>query len=79
MFNNPTAIGAVLLHLGHADAMLCGLVGHYADHLKTLKNVIGLQEGVHTAATVNGLVLPAGNLFLADTFVNNDPTAEELA
>ena len=79
MFNNPTAIGAVLLHLGHADAILCGLVGHYADHLKTLKNVIGLQEGVHTAATVNGLVLPAGNLFLADTFVNNDPTAEELA
>jgi len=79
MFNNPTAIGAVLLHLGHADAMLCGLVGHYADHLKTLKNVIGLQDGVHTAATVNGLVLPAGNLFLADTFVNNDPTEEELA
>ncbi|HED4422111.1 TPA: NADP-dependent malic enzyme [Pasteurella multocida] len=79
MLHNPTVIGATLLQLGKADAMLCGLVGHYASHLSNIKEVIGVQPCVPTPATVNGLVLPTGNLFITDTFVNHNPTAQELA
>ncbi|HDX1058770.1 TPA: NADP-dependent malic enzyme [Pasteurella multocida] len=79
MLHNPTVIGATLLQLGKADAMLCGLVGPYASHLSNIKEVIGVQPCVPTPATVNGLVLPTGNLFITDTFVNHNPTAQELA
>ncbi|MGC6245876.1 NADP-dependent malic enzyme [Pasteurella multocida] len=79
MLHNPTVIGAILLQLGKADAMLCGLVGPYASHLSNIKEVIGVQPCVPTPATVNGLVLPTGNLFITDTFVNHNPTAQELA
>ncbi|MDC4234064.1 NADP-dependent malic enzyme [Pasteurella multocida] len=79
MLHNPTVIGATLLQLGKADAMLCGLVGPYASHLSNIKEVIGVQPCVPTPATVNGLVLPTGNLFITDTFVNHSPTAQELA
>ncbi|HBO37673.1 MAG TPA: hypothetical protein DD638_03320, partial [Pasteurellaceae bacterium] len=78
MRTNPTIIGATLLHLGKVDAMLCGLLGTYASHLKVIKDVIGTKAGVSTLATVNGLVLPRGNLFITDTFVNQEPTAEQL-
>lgn len=78
MLHNPTALGSVLLELGKVDAMLCGLVGPYNSHLHNVKQVIGVKEGA-IAATINGLVLPTGNLFIADTFVNQNPTAEELA
>ncbi|MBV7388027.1 NADP-dependent malic enzyme [Pasteurellaceae bacterium TAE3-ERU1] len=77
--SNPTAIAATLLALGEADGMICGLVGSYNNHLKTLVNIIGLQDGVHVPATVNSLVMPTGNVFITDTFVNQNPTAEELA
>ncbi|MDP9500563.1 NADP-dependent malic enzyme [Bisgaard Taxon 45] len=79
MLHNPTVIGATLLQLGKADAMLCGLVGPYASHLSNIKEVIGVQPCVQTPATVNGLVLPTGNLFITDTFVNHNPSAQELA
>ncbi|MDO5054536.1 MAG: NADP-dependent malic enzyme [Pasteurella oralis] len=79
MLHNPTVIGATLLELGKADAMLCGLVGPYASHLSNIKEVIGVQPCVPTPATVNGLVLSTGNLFITDTFVNQNPTAQELA
>ncbi|MCW9715982.1 NADP-dependent malic enzyme [Avibacterium sp. 21-594] len=78
MLHNPTALGTVLLELGKADAMLCGLVGPYASHLGAIKDFTGVKAGA-IPATVNGLVLPTGNLFIADTFVNPNPTAEELA
>ncbi|OOR98499.1 NADP-dependent malic enzyme [Canicola haemoglobinophilus] len=78
MLHNPTALGTVLLDLGKADAMICGLVGPFAAHLDAIKEIIGVKEG-EIPATVNGLVLPTGNLFIADTFVNANPTAEELA
>ncbi|MCW9698647.1 MULTISPECIES: NADP-dependent malic enzyme [unclassified Avibacterium] len=78
MLHNPTALGSVLLEIGKADAMLCGLVGPYASHLAAIKDVTGVKAGA-IPATVNGLVLPTGNLFIADTFVNPNPTAEELA
>ncbi|WP_249960803.1 NADP-dependent malic enzyme [Histophilus somni] len=78
MLHNPTALGVVLLELGKVDAMICGLVGPFAAHLATVKEVVGEKEH-EIPATVNGLVLPTGNLFIADTFVNSNPTAEELA
>ncbi|WP_336368831.1 NADP-dependent malic enzyme [Avibacterium paragallinarum] len=78
MLHNPTALGSVLLELGKADAMLCGLVGPYPSHLNAIKEFNGVKAGA-IPATVNGLVLPTGNLFIADTFVNPNPTAEELA
>ena len=79
MRTNPTVIGATLLHLGKIDAMVCGLMGSYASHLKIIKNVIGTKPGVSTLATVNGLVLPQGNLFITDTFVNQEPNVDELS
>ncbi|TCP95507.1 malate dehydrogenase (oxaloacetate-decarboxylating)(NADP+) [Cricetibacter osteomyelitidis] len=79
MRTNPTVIGATLLRLGKVDAMLCGLMGTYGSHLKVIRKVIGAKAGHSTLATVNGLVLKQGNLFIADTFVNLNPTAEELA
>ncbi|EIJ68090.1 NADP-dependent malic enzyme [Pasteurella bettyae] len=79
MLTNSTAIGSALLELGYADAMLCGLVGTYSSNLSLLKEVIGIKANVATPATVNGVVLRSGNLFITDTFVNENPNAEELA
>jgi malate dehydrogenase (oxaloacetate-decarboxylating)(NADP+) len=74
-----TLIGAMLVHMGEADAMLCGTVGTYADHLKYVRNVIGMKEGVHTLAAMQLLFLPDRQLFICDTHVNLDPTAEQIA
>ncbi|MGS0741401.1 NADP-dependent malic enzyme [Glaciimonas sp. GG7] len=74
-----TIIAAMLVKLGDADGMLCGLVGRFDGHLEHVRDVIGLREGAQGFATVNGLVLDQHTLFIADTFVNDDPTAEQLA
>jgi len=72
-------IGAMLVQMGEADAMLCGTVGGYPDHLKYVRNVIGLRPGVHTFAAMQLLILPHRQLFICDTHVNPDPTAEQVA
>ena len=59
--------------------MVGGLVGTYAANLAVVKEIIGVQDNVKVPAAVNGLVMQSGNLFITDTFVNQDPTAEELA
>ncbi|MFZ5538668.1 MAG: NADP-dependent malic enzyme [Pseudomonadota bacterium] len=74
-----TLIGAMLVRRGDADAMLCGTVGGYADHLKYVRNVIGLRPGVKTFAAMQLLILPNRQLFICDTHVNIDPTAEQIA
>ncbi|MGE5336881.1 MAG: NADP-dependent malic enzyme [Gemmatimonadota bacterium] len=74
-----TLIGAMLVHMGEADAMLCGTVGAYPDHLKYVRNVIGLKPGVNTFAAMQLLILPNRQLFICDTHVNPDPTAEQIA
>lgn len=79
MLTNSIAIGSALLELGYADAMVGGIVGTFAANLAIVKEVIGVQDNVKVPATVNGLVMPSGNLFITDTYVNQDPTAEELA
>jgi malate dehydrogenase (oxaloacetate-decarboxylating)(NADP+) len=73
-----TLIGALAVHLGDADAMLCGLVGRFEQHLGHVQDVIGAREGEHFA-TLNALMLPERTLFIADTYVNEDPDAELLA
>ncbi len=74
-----TLIGALLIRKGEADAMVCGSFGHYHLHLGYIKDVIGMKEGVKTLAAMNALMLPTGNIFIADTYVNPNPTAEQIA
>ena len=74
-----TLIGALAIHLGHADAMLCGLVGRFDQHLDHIRNVIGTAKGAPGFATLNALMLQERTLFIADTYVNDDPSAEMLA
>ena len=54
--------------------MLCGTLGKYADHLKYVRNVIGLREGVKTLAAMQMVILPDRQIFVCDTHVNRDPT-----
>jgi malate dehydrogenase (oxaloacetate-decarboxylating)(NADP+) len=75
----PTLVGAMLVRRGDADAMLCGTRGNYADHLKHVRDVIGLRDGVHTLAAMQMLILPGRQLFICDTHVNRDPDADALA
>jgi malate dehydrogenase (oxaloacetate-decarboxylating)(NADP+) len=79
MRSRPTLIGAMLVRRGDADAMLCGTQGHYADHLRYVRNVIGLRQGVKTFAAMQMLILPGRQIFVCDTHVNRDPSAEEIA
>ena len=72
-------IGCMLLHKGDVDGLICGTWGHTAYHLQYLDQVIGKRPGVHTFACMNGLMLPDRQLFIVDTHVNYDPTAEQLA
>jgi malate dehydrogenase (oxaloacetate-decarboxylating)(NADP+) len=74
-----TLISAMLLRRGDADAMLCGLVGRFDVHLEHVRDTIGLRGGAGTFATMNAVLLGDRTLFLADTFVNEEPTAEQLA
>jgi malate dehydrogenase (oxaloacetate-decarboxylating)(NADP+) len=74
-----TIIGTLMLHLGDADAMLCGLVGRFDNHFEHVKEVIGAAPGARCYATMNALMLDKHTLFIADTFVNDDPDAEQLA
>lgn len=74
-----TVIGALLLRLGYGDALLCGLVGGYPDHVEYVLDIIGLREGVRTPAAMNMLISAQGPLFFCDTDINPNPSAEELA
>ena len=74
-----TLIGAMLVHKGEVDGLICGTWGHTAHHLNYIEQVIGKRAGVNTFACMNGLLLPDRQVFLVDTHVNYDPTAEQLA
>ncbi|KAI5935417.1 Pro-neuregulin-3, membrane-bound isoform [Manis javanica] len=68
-----------MVHLGDADAMLCGLVGKFDSHLAHVRDVLGLKQGAGEFATVNAVMLDSGTLFIADTYINEAPNATELA
>ncbi len=74
-----TRIGAMLLHKDDVDGLICGTWGTNAMHLPYIEQVIGKRSGVNTLACMNGLMLPNRQVFLVDTHVNYDPSAEQLA
>ena len=74
-----TLIASMLLHKGEVDGMICGTWGSTQQHLAHIDQIIGRRAGVNTYACMNGLILPGRQVFLVDTHVNYDPTAEQLA
>src|SRR6266850_1774237 len=79
MRRNQTLIGTMLIHKGEADAMLCGTLGMYAEHMRYIDQVIGLRPGVRHYAAMNAIILPARTVFICDTYVTDDPDAENIA
>lgn len=74
-----TALAAMMVNMGHADAMICGTQGAYVRHLNYLKGIVGLREGIDDCSAVILLILQSGTYFLTDTHVTVDPTAEQIA
>jgi len=74
-----TLIGAMMVHLGDADGMICGTVGSYADHLRYVDQMLGLLPGHATYAAMNILLLSGRTIAIVDTHINEDPTAEQIA
>jgi malate dehydrogenase (oxaloacetate-decarboxylating)(NADP+) len=74
-----TLLGAVMLRAGRVDALLCGTLGRYATHVDPVRAVIGPRAGVKTLATMQMLIPPERQLFICDTQINLDPTAEQVA
>ena len=72
-------IGTMMLHKGEVDGLICGTWSTPLTHLKYVNEVIGNRKGVSTYAAMNGLILPDRQVFLVDTHINYDPTAEQLA
>ena len=75
---DTTLIGSLMLLKNQADGLICGTYGKFNQNLDTIKKVIGFNNDENICATVNAIILPSGNLFIADTFVNADPTATQL-
>ncbi|WP_455384003.1 NADP-dependent malic enzyme [Acidihalobacter prosperus] len=78
MRRRTTLIGAMLLQKGEADGMICGTISTTHRHLRFIDQVLGRREGCSVYAAMNALILPTHQLFIADTHVNPDPSAEEL-
>ncbi len=74
-----TLIGAMMMHKGEADGMLCGTFGTHGPHLTYIDQVIGRRPGANVYAAMNILMVPGRQLALVDTAVNLDPTAEQVA
>jgi malate dehydrogenase (oxaloacetate-decarboxylating)(NADP+) len=78
MRRRHTLIGAMMIHRGAADGMICGTFGTHALHLHYIDQVIGRRPGATVYAAMNAILLPARTVFIADTYVNADPTAEQI-
>ncbi|WP_020393669.1 NADP-dependent malic enzyme [Thiolinea disciformis] len=74
-----TALAGIMVRCGDADAMLCGVEGNYASHLRHLHDVIGVQQGLNDFAALTLLIMKKGTYFLTDTHVNIDPSPQQLA
>ncbi|MBL8430284.1 MAG: NADP-dependent malic enzyme [Dechloromonas sp.] len=74
-----TLYGALMVRLGYADGLICGTFGRHETHRHYVESVIGNQEGVDRCYAMNLLMLPGRTVFIGDTYVNYDPTAEQLA
>ncbi len=79
MRRDTTLIGMMLLRTGDADALVCGTFGTYDYHFQHVENIIGLKPGAKRFAAMNLLLLPKRTLAITDTYLNENPTAEEVA
>jgi malate dehydrogenase (oxaloacetate-decarboxylating)(NADP+) len=77
--SSPSVIGALALHRGDVDALLCGLEGRFESRLKHIKEIVGLAPGHKDFAAMSLVIAATGSYFLADTHVRYDPSAEEIA
>jgi malate dehydrogenase (oxaloacetate-decarboxylating)(NADP+) len=68
-----------MVRLGDADGMLCGMQGRFDAHLENIESIIGLHAGASTLATLSALSLDKRTLFIADTYVNETPSSDQLA
>jgi malate dehydrogenase (oxaloacetate-decarboxylating)(NADP+) len=76
---NATIIAALAVRRGEADALICGLEGRYDRHLRDIGHIIGRAEGVREFSALSLLISSRGAVFLTDTYVSVDPSAEEVA
>ena len=76
---DATLQGTQLLKSGVVDALICGMQGSYDSHLEHVRNEIGTAPGAGALAAMNALVLDKMTLFITDTYVNDNPSAQELA
>ena len=74
----PSVIASIMIKLGQADAMICGTIGSYSEHLSDISEIIGMREGVQTPAAMTLLILPTGPIFLCDTYVTPKPEPEQI-
>ena len=79
MRRRNSLIGSIMIIKGMADGMICGTVGNLTTHLKYIDEVVGHEPGANVYGAMSGLILPGRQVFLVDTHVNIDPTAEQLA
>jgi malate dehydrogenase (oxaloacetate-decarboxylating)(NADP+) len=77
--SSPSVIGALALHRGDVDALICGLEGRFASRLKHIKDIVGMAPGAKDFAAMSLVIASSGTYFLADTHVRYDPSAEEIA
>jgi malate dehydrogenase (oxaloacetate-decarboxylating)(NADP+) len=75
---NTTVIGALAVKRGDADALICGLQGRFIRHVRDIRSIIGMQDGVSDVSALSMLIMPRGVFFLADTYVNMDPSPDEI-
>ncbi|TQF80805.1 NADP-dependent malic enzyme [Elioraea sp. Yellowstone] len=75
----PTVAACMLLMADLADAAICGTIGPWMRHWERVRDIVGRRPDVGRVSALSGLILPAGPIFVADTHVNPDPTAEQIA
>ena len=76
---NATVIASLMVAKGDADAMICGTFGEYHWHLRNITDILGLAPGMQKTAALSLLILDSGPVFICDTFVAEDPSAEDIA
>jgi malate dehydrogenase (oxaloacetate-decarboxylating)(NADP+) len=76
---NSSVLAAMLLLEGDADALICGLVGRYRHHLEKIQDIIGPADGVKKLTSMSVLVLDSATLFITDSYVQEEPEAEDIA
>lgn len=76
---NTSVIGALMVRKGDADAMICGTIGRFQHHMRDVTDIIGLKDGVETAAAMNALIMSKGSFFICDTHVNPCPSVAQIS